>query len=494
MSDDLQKRIDLLEKKLAREKKARLNAESQLEDYSRQIYYSNQSLQKSLSKSQKRESELEYLATVSSNATSDLTVKELVVSIVELTGAFSQADCALHLVTAGEERAEGSAQLIWLKERQDWVKNPGLVEQIVESLPLNESDTDENWIVAPADIQDPDTGTNYHWLIFLTFPLFSHRTGWLIFLSSAEYLDEETLYVLETAKGNLLSGIRRRVTDIRVLKRSVELHDAVAKLEQAQQQLVQSEKMASLGQLSAGVAHEINNPLGYIKSNMDTLQEYIGQLFQWQQDVADLCGQKGQLSKQEFDDLSEQIEMDYIRDDLNDLLTSTSEGVERVRDIVADLKAFSHSGEEGFEDLDLLVCLESALKIAWNSLKYDYQVEKQLPEKVPVIQGSPGQLQQVFVNLMVNAGQAMEQGGTLSIRLEVLKGQILVGIKDTGCGMDRETLDKLFTPFFTTKPVGVGTGLGLSVSYAIIEAHSARVEVESEVGTGTEFLLYFPIG
>lgn len=491
---DLQKRIEILERKIAREKKARLAAESQLEEYSRQIYESSLSFKHSVREAQKREAELDYLASVSNNASSELSVKELVVSVVELTCSFSKATCALHLVTSDGKRAEGSAEKIWMGQDQAWISESELVDQIVEHLPLDSADEyPDNWLVSPVDIKHQKSGLNINWLVHISFPLFSQRTGWLVFMSAAELLDEETLYVLDTAKGQLLSGIRRRVTDIRVLKRSVELHEAMGKLDQTQQQLIQSEKMASLGQLAAGVAHEINNPVGYIKSNMGTLKEYFNQLLDWKNTLQKEFDFTPNLAKETFDNACVEADLDYIQEDAEDLIQSTIDGVERVKDIVADLKTFSHSGEEEFEQVELVACLESALKIAWNSLKYDYQVEQDYPESLPVIEGNPGQLQQVFVNLMVNAGQAMEQGGTLSLSAKQKGKTVLVTISDEGCGMDKETLDKLFTPFFTTKPVGVGTGLGLSVSYAILETHKAEVKVESEVGKGTSFLLRFPL-
>ena len=201
----------------------------------------------------------------------------------------------------------------------------------------------------------------------------------------------------------------------------------------------------------------------------------------------------GQLDAQHYKELCDNIDLAYIQQDAKDLLGSNLEGLERVKEIVENLRTFSHSGDGKLERINLGVCIEGALKIAWNALKYEHIVENQIPNDLPEVLGNIGQLQQVFVNLFVNAAYAMDAGGTLTLKAHVTPDALLVEVRDTGCGMDRKTLDQLFTPFFTTKPVGVGTGLGLSVSYAILESHNVLTQVSSTVGKGTLFSLSFPL-
>ena len=157
------------------------------------------------------------------------------------------------------------------------------------------------------------------------------------------------------------------------------------------------------------------------------------------------------------------------------------------------MKSFSHAGDENLIEMSLSECVEAALKVTANVFKYEHQIDNQLSLASPMIMGNLGQLQQVFVNLFVNAAYAMEGGGQLSIHHSQDNDRVIIHVKDTGSGMDKETVSQLFTPFFTTKPVGVGTGLGLSVSYAILEAHDAQVTVDSEIGVGTTFNLSFPV-
>jgi signal transduction histidine kinase len=315
----------------------------------------------------------------------------------------------------------------------------------------------------------------------------------LAFFSRAEYLDEEALSVLSTAREHLLSGITRRITDVSIRKRTVELQDTVNRLEQAKRQLIQSEKMASLGQLAAGVAHEINNPVGFIRSNLEMLEEYLQDYQQLHALISQQLDVSGQLEAAQYKSLCEKIDLVYIQQDAKDLLASNLEGLDRVKEIVENLKTFSHSGDGKLDKIDIKACIEGALKIAWNALKYEHIVDNLLPEGLPEVLGNIGQLQQVFVNLFVNAAYAMSKGGKLTIKSKLTPGVLLVEVIDNGCGMDQKTLDQLFTPFFTTKPVGVGTGLGLSVSYAILESHNVDTQVLSTVGKGTQFSLRFPL-
>jgi C4-dicarboxylate-specific signal transduction histidine kinase len=326
----------------------------------------------------------------------------------------------------------------------------------------------------------------------MNFSLASGKIGWLALLSKMELVDEEIFPILETARGHLISGIRRRLADVRILKRNVQLQDSVNNLEKTKRQLIQSEKMASLGQLAAGVAHEINNPVAFIRSNMQVLKEYLKDYKNLHDELKTQLTKHQKLDEPFFAALCEKVDLTYIEDDSTNLLTSNIEGLNRVGEIVENLKSFSHAGDVKQTPISLGDCVKAALRIAGNVFKYEHQVDNQLSNDCPLIQGNLGQLQQVFVNLFVNAAYAMEGGGKLSIFHTIESQSLIIHVKDTGSGMKKETVDNLFTPFFTTKPVGVGTGLGLSVSYAILEAHHAQVTVDSEVGVGTTFNLFFP--
>jgi PAS domain S-box-containing protein len=265
----------------------------------------------------------------------------------------------------------------------------------------------------------------------------------------------------------------------------------IARLEEAQSQLIQSEKMASIGQLAAGVAHEINNPVGFVKSNLGTLQRYVADIGKVLSAYAEIEHELGEASLASVTQLKKALELDYLQEDLDVLLVETNDGVQRVQDIVRDLKNFSHVSSSEIVLANLEMGLDSTLNVVWNELKYKAKVVKEYAA-IPEIMCAPSQLNQVFMNLLVNASQAIEEHGQISIRTASTEDEVRIEIEDTGRGIPPENLGRIFEPFFTTKPVGKGTGLGLSLSYGIIKKHHGRIEVSSEVGKGTRFTIILP--
>jgi hemerythrin-like metal-binding protein len=255
--------------------------------------------------------------------------------------------------------------------------------------------------------------------------------------------------------------------------------------------LLQSEKMAAIGQLAAGVAHEINNPIGFVKSNLGTLGGYSEQLLRLVQDCEAAMAEQPALA-QHFAGLAEREDLAYIREDLPTLLGESREGLDRVSGIVLALKDFAHADSAEMVETDLVSGLESTLKVANNELKYKAEVVRQL-QPVPHVMCVPGQINQVFMNLLVNAAQAIQTRGTITLRSGHDAAGVWVEIADTGCGIAPENLSRLFEPFYTTKPVGKGTGLGLSISWDIIvKNHGGRIEASSEPGQGSCFRVWLP--
>ncbi len=271
------------------------------------------------------------------------------------------------------------------------------------------------------------------------------------------------------------------------------------KLQLAQDQLVQSEKLASIGQLAAGVAHEINNPVGYVFSNFGSLQKYLDDLFRMlaAYEAAEplLAGTPAAAQLQA---MRQQIELDFLKEDVPQLMAESCEGISRVRKIVQDLKDFSHvDAREEWEWTDLHRGIDSTLNIVNNEIKYKADVEKHYGV-LPEVQCLASELNQVFMNLLVNAAQAIDKSrGCIRIRTgtgtESGIDSVWVEIEDDGCGIPKEDLGRIFDPFFTTKPVGKGTGLGLSLSYGILQKHHGRLEVDTEVGRGTRFRVTVPV-
>lgn len=274
-----------------------------------------------------------------------------------------------------------------------------------------------------------------------------------------------------------------------------ELRETNRKLEEAHNQLLQSEKMASIGQLAAGVAHEINNPISFVNSNLSSLESYLQgileMLKEYEQHEPLLAGNfPAQFAS--IQAVKEKVELDYLKDDIVSLLDESKDGLLRVKKIVQDLKDFSHVGTAEWQMADLQTGLESTLNIVNNEIKYKAKVIREY-EKIPPIECLPLELNQVFMNMLVNAAHAIEDHGEITVRTSLHGDRVLVEISDNGNGIAPENLKRIFDPFFTTKPIGKGTGLGLSLSYSIVQKHQGRIEVESTVGKGTCFKIWLPI-
>lgn len=288
---------------------------------------------------------------------------------------------------------------------------------------------------------------------------------------------------------------QREVAEAELLRRNAELTELNAKLSMAQEQLMQSEKLASIGQLAAGVAHEINNPIGYIFSNFNTLSTYIDKLF-------DMLAayENAEASVKEADiragleAMREKVELDFLKEDIPVLMGESREGIVRVRKIVQDLKDFSRvHGTQDWQWANLHQGIDSTLNIVSNEVKYKADVVKQYGD-IPDIECLPSQINQVVMNMLVNAAHAIgPKRGTITIKTELRGDSVMLEISDTGGGISKENLSRIFDPFFTTKPVGQGTGLGLSLSYGIIQKHNGQIDVESEPGRGTCFRIVLPV-
>ena len=265
-------------------------------------------------------------------------------------------------------------------------------------------------------------------------------------------------------------------------------------LQQTQQQLLQSEKMASLGQLAAGVAHEINNPIGFVNSNLGTLGNYAEQLLRlvtvYEQTEPLLAGAPEALAA--LHAARQEADLAYLREDMIALVRESQHGLDRVKKIVQDLKAFSHAGQTEWAWAQVHEGIESTLNVVANELKYKATVERRYGD-LPPIRCVLSQLNQVFMNLLVNAAQAMDTPGTITITTRREGGDVLISVADTGKGIASEHRKKIFDPFFTTKPVGSGTGLGLYLAFGIVRKHGGDIQVESEPGRGTTFTLRLPI-
>lgn len=284
--------------------------------------------------------------------------------------------------------------------------------------------------------------------------------------------------------------------------RNAQLSALNEQLEQAHHQLLQSEKLAAIGQLAAGIAHEINNPVGFVLSNLNALERYLDTLVAYARDVQKLAVKAQPALETKLAELAAAADFDYLTIDTPVLVSESKEGLKRVRDIVVDLRDFSRvDSTHQWEEADLRRCIDSALNIVHNEIKYQAELVREYGDVPPVL-CIPSQISQVVLNLVVNAAQSYSgrrkadgERGTISIRTGSFAGkpaQVWFEVADAGCGISPENLKRIFDPFFTTKPVGQGTGLGLSVTYGIVSAHGGKIDVTSTPGLGTTFRVTLP--
>jgi PAS domain S-box-containing protein len=376
----------------------------------------------------------------------------------------------------------GSVETQWL------TKDGPILDILLSCVPTDGNDADNAITFAASDItRQKITERENAKIVQSLGNVIADRTQWL---------NENNLRLEEEVKKRI--GIENL---LRASKK--ELESTVRQLRATQSQIIQTEKMASIGQLAAGVAHEINNPTAFVNSNLGTLSEYQKDLIRLLQSYEHAFSQvdalRGSIDLPESamaaigqsQKLAQEIDLEFIREDFPDLIEESLEGTERIKKIVADLKDFAHPGKKGCVETDINQGLDSTINIVWNEIKYKSKLEKDFGLLPPVWCHSQ-HVNQVFMNMLLNAAQAIEKDGLIAIRTRHVDEEVVVQISDNGCGIPKEIQSQIFDPFFTTKDIGKGTGLGLSMSYSIIEKHDGRIEVDSEVGKGTTFKVYLP--
>lgn len=288
---------------------------------------------------------------------------------------------------------------------------------------------------------------------------------------------------LENAKADLTKALKQEKAIRERLEKTYE------NLKLTQAQLIHAEKMSSLGQLTAGIAHEMNNPMGFIKGGVQNLKLTIDDLYAVIDSYEAIKTDNPLTIKEHLESCKAECRelLAETRESISQLFKDTLFGTERVTEIVNGLRVFSRHDEAKIKNSDIVENLESALMILKHKCKNRVEIVKQFDPNIRFIDCFPGQLNQVFINLISNAIDALGDSGTLIISTHDLSDKIQLSFKDNGCGIPDEIKDKIFDPFFSTKEIGEGTGLGLSISYSIIEQHKGKIEVFSKVGVGTEF-------
>ena len=494
--DELEEELAVYKRSLERERKARQIAEQELEKYSRKIYQAEVLLKEQSEQVQNKQAHLNFLTSVAEDNWLSKSVDELIDKyltrschfLTSTTAAYFQIEADLTISKLQIARAPSIGAD---NQSIDWNK----VNEILATIDLASMRHDFFERKKGCALDLADYGLTESLWVFL-LPTFqgrkeeSMRMGCMsFFYELKDNIDLLKFETMEASHSTFSVAIERKKAEIAIKRRVHELQISHQELENIQQQLIESEKLASLGQLSAGVAHEINNPVGFVLSNINSMADYL----------EDIAYTLEPLSNKELDGATrlknyyqraEELDVKFLLRDSQVILDSSVDGLARVKDIVADLNSFARMDSDELGEISVNEPIKGALNILNNELKYGHEVELDLAEDT-VIMGNEGQLQQVFINFFMNAKHAMGETGTLTIKSFRSAQRVIVSIQDTGCGIKEEDLKEIFTPFFTTKPQGQGTGLGLSITYSILQRHHAKIDVKSEVGKGTVFILSF---
>ena len=311
-------------------------------------------------------------------------------------------------------------------------------------------------------------------------------------IKQTHYQEINTLIDTYNSMGESLKELYTSL-EMKVEKRTVELEKAYKELQQTQAMMVHSEKMKSLGELVAGITHEINNPVNFIYGNLIHLKNYSENMINFIETLLGMMDISDERIKNKIDELKNKYDFNFIHDDLPDLIKSCQDGAERTKAIIMNLKDFSRMGENATSSIDLAHEIDITLNILHNKIKNRIKIHKDYAPDMPKIDAFGGQLNQVFMNIFDNAAYAIKNEGNIKISMQHDEKYVTIKIEDDGCGMDKETAERLFDPFFTTKPVGQGTGLGMSITYKIVKNHNGEIYAESEKGKGTTFTIILPI-
>lgn len=311
-------------------------------------------------------------------------------------------------------------------------------------------------------------------------------------VEKTSYLEINELVVSYNSMADALQRLYSSLGQ-QVQERTQQLEEAYSELQNTQAMMVHSEKMKSLGELVAGIMHEINNPINFIYGNLSHLNNYSSDLIKIIETYSEFSTDLKPEHQKAIKEIMDEIDYDFLKSDLPDLIRSCREGTERTKNIILDLKDFSRLEEVALTNVDLPKEIDTTLNILHNKFKNKIKVHQEYQENLPKIEAYGGQLNQVFMNILDNAAYAIQETGDVWIRIKIVDANVIIEFEDNGKGMDEVTLQKIFNPFFTTKPVGQGTGLGMAISYKVIKNHQGEIKVDTEIGKGTKFTITLPV-
>ena len=485
----LEARVNSLERQLKRQKIARKNAESFLETYSQDAYLANQALRKALNDSKQRERELLYLNRTASQLTQAKSGVSYIFSALESAVEFSGAYCGKAFTVKDGELSIGDDDRV-LANGQGWITSHDLAKLILDETPLDLRESYSHWCVSA--VIRPDTHKEARLLHFM-HEMSQGEYTWLVLLTNDDNLEEETLYVLDTTKHYLNITSRYQNKKSELDNRQLELSNVKKDRDFLEERLVSADKMAMLGQLAAGIAHEINNPIGYVRSNTMVAKDIFNDYQRALEEIGNLCTRAGGEIEEQFTALEKRFSLKDSAIEIAQMFDESHEGIERIIEIVKALRSFSYPGSGKHTQISAIEAMNTVIKLTNNLHRYRNNVVFEVPREDVFFNGNSGQIQQVLMNFLTNAIYATPQGKGITLKVERDEQNVILVIDDEGEGMSKETLSKIFTPFFTTKPPGEGTGLGMSISMTIVEQHNGKINIASEEGKGTKVSVILPV-
>ncbi|MAI63511.1 MAG: hypothetical protein CL600_01290 [Alteromonas sp.] len=469
-------KIAALERRITREKQARLIAEQQLVDYAKKSYIASSDLRDTVKKLQDKQQEIEFFIQSAKELKSGKSGLDMINSFLSICVDFISAEGgACYLTNSGTLGEHG---LVYKRNTSFNFK-----DVVEEYLPSHTLDILDSW-----SVQEVSTGINAPttWFIATNFRYIDNSIGWLCFVVVSPQISEQKLYILDTYLEQLRMGIAQQKE---LNAKAQKLHSDSLKQELAdtKRQLVVADRMSSIGFLSSGVAHEINNPLAFLVSNNRYLQKSVMAGIKKFREI------QGSDTLEEVSQKLNDLRLSDLEQDFIEIFEDNTHGLERLSSISDNLRQFTRINDNGFIQVDLNQCIKRTVKMASMSKKAVIPITVEACSDNALVLGNEGEIEQVLLNIMINALQAVNEDGQVAVSLTKEDSRYHVAIKDDGVGIAPGDIDKIFSPFFTSKSASEGTGLGLAISKTIIEAHNGDINVESTIGVGTTFTVSIPL-
>lgn len=467
--------VAVLERRLIREKNLRISAQAQLNDYAKKSYIASTDLRNTVEKLHNKQQEIEFFLQSAKELKNGKSGLELINSFLSICVEFISAEGGACFFTHS-----GSLGQHGLMFKRDTSFNfKAIVEEYLPTFTLHILDS---WSVQEvSEFFEGDTT----WFIATNFRYTDNSIGWLCFIVKTPQISEQKLYILDSYLEQLRISIAQQ-QEIATQAKKLESGKLEAELAETKRQLLIADRMSSLGFLSSGVAHEINNPLAFLVGNNRYMKKVVMAGIEELEALRDSTSSTDVLQRINRSDLLR------LRHELLEVFDDNEHGLARLSGISKSLRQFIRTNDEGFTALDVIQCVQRSVKIASMSKKTMVSVSNELRADKAIVYGNEGEIEQVLLNIIINAIQSIAKDGEVTVVINENNDDIIIDIKDNGCGIAEENLTKIFSPFFTLKKGSEGTGLGLGISKTIIDAHNGSITVDSELGIGTTFTITLP--